>query len=72
MVQKYKKATINPINQKDNNCFQYTVTVALIYVKIGEHPERITKVKAFINKCNWEGINCSSKKMIGKNLRKII
>ena len=26
---KNKKATINPINKKDNECFQYTVTVAL-------------------------------------------
>ena len=29
---KNKKATINPINKKDNKCFQYTVTVALNYV----------------------------------------
>ena len=26
---KNKKATINPINKKDNKCFQYAVTVAL-------------------------------------------
>ena len=26
---KNKKATINPINEKVNKCFQYTVTVAL-------------------------------------------
>ena len=26
---KNKKATINPINKKDNECFQYTITVAL-------------------------------------------
>ena len=25
---KNKKATINPINKKDNKCFQYAVTVA--------------------------------------------
>ena len=28
---KNKKATINPINKKDNKCFQYVVTVALNY-----------------------------------------
>ena len=28
---KNKKATINPINKKDNKCFQYIVTVALNY-----------------------------------------
>ena len=26
---KNKKATINPINKKDNKCFQYALTVAL-------------------------------------------
>ena len=26
-----EKATIKPINKKDNKCFQYTVTVALNY-----------------------------------------
>ena len=34
---KNKKATINPINKKDNKCFQYTVTVAL-------NPEKIRKI----------------------------
>ena len=28
-----KKVTINPINKKDNKCFQYTVAVALSYEK---------------------------------------
>ena len=28
---KHKKAPINPINKKDNKCFQYAVTVALNY-----------------------------------------
>ena len=37
---KYQKAAINPINKKDNKCFQYPVTVALIYEVIGKHPER--------------------------------
>ena len=30
---KNKKATINPINKRDNKCFQYTVTVALMIPK---------------------------------------
>ena len=30
---KNKKATINPINKKDNKCFQYTVIVALNHKK---------------------------------------
>ena len=28
---KHKKPTINPINKKDNKCFQYAVTVTLYY-----------------------------------------
>ena len=47
---KNKKATINPINKKYNKCFQYTVTVALNYEEIKEDPQRITKIKPFINK----------------------
>ena len=31
---KSKKATINPINKKDNKCFQYAVAVALNYEEI--------------------------------------
>ena len=35
---KSKKATINPINKKDNKCFQYAVTVVLNHEDIGKHP----------------------------------
>ena len=31
---KNKKVTINCINKKDNNCFQYAVTVAINYEEI--------------------------------------
>ena len=50
---KNKKAAINSIDKKYNNCLQYDVTVALIYEKVGKNPERITKTETFINKCNW-------------------
>ena len=59
---KNKKATINSINKKYDKYFQYTVTVALNQEKIGGHPERITKIKPFTYKYNWEGINFPSKK----------
>ena len=36
-----KRATINPKN-KDNKCFQYSITVALNHQNIGNHPERIS------------------------------
>ena len=54
-----KKAIINPINKKDNEYFQHTVTVALNQEEIKEGP---TKIKPFINKCKWEGINYPSEK----------
>ena len=46
---KNKKATINPKNI-DDNCFQYALTVALNYQNIKKDPQRISKMKPFINK----------------------
>ena len=59
---KSKKVTINPINKKDNKCFQYSITVAWNYEEIKKDSRRITKIKPFINKYIWEGINFSSHK----------
>ena len=59
---KNKKATIIPINKKYNKCFQYAVTVALNHEEIGKNPEKITKVKPFINKYKWKGIIFPSEK----------
>ena len=50
-----KRATINPKN-KDNKCFQYSITVALNHQNIENHPERISNIKPFINQYIWEGI----------------
>ena len=41
---------MNPLNRKDNKCYQYAVTVALNNEEIGKNPDRITKIKPFINK----------------------
>ena len=60
---KNKKATINPKNNDDKS-FQYALTAALNYEQIKDHPERISKVKPFIDKYNW--------KKTGKNLNQII
>ena len=49
---KNKKATISPINKKDNKCFQYVVTVAFNYEEIKKDPQRITTIKPVINKYN--------------------
>ena len=51
-----KRATINPKN-KDDKCFQYSITVALNHQNIENHPERISNIKPFINQYNWEGID---------------
>ena len=59
---KKKKATINPINKKDNKCFQYAVTVVLDYEEIRKDPQRITKIKPFINKYRFEGIDFPSER----------
>ena len=56
---KNNKATINPKN-KDEKCFQYALTVALNYEQIKDHPERISKIKPFIDKYNWKEIDFSS------------
>ena len=56
---KDKKAIIN---QKNENfkCFQYATTLALNFDKISSHPERVSKVKSFIDNYNWNKINFPS------------
>ena len=36
----WKKASINPINKKDNKCFQCALTVALNHEEIGKNPKK--------------------------------
>ena len=50
-----KRVTINPKN-KDNKCFQNSITVALNHEEIENHPERILNIKPFIDKYNGKGI----------------
>ena len=57
---KNKGVTINPKTTKDNNCFQYAIIAALKYQSIDHHPERISKLKPFINNCNWKDIEFPS------------
>ena len=56
---KDKKSTINPKNN-DEKCFQYAVTLALNLDKIKKDPQRISKIKPFVEKYNWEDINFPS------------
>ena len=55
-----KRVTINTKNTKDNNCFQYAITAALNYQNINCHPERISKIRTFINNYNWKDIEFPS------------
>ena len=55
-----KGVTINTKNTKDNNCFQYAITAALNYQNINCHPERISKLRPFINNYNWKDIEFPS------------
>ena len=53
---KNKKVTINPQN-KDNEYFEYAITVALNHKK---DPQRISKIKFFIDNYNWRDIEFPS------------
>ena len=48
-----KQQYILPV-KRDNEYFQYAVTVALNYEEVENDPQRIRKIKPFINKYNWE------------------
>ena len=68
---KNKKTTINPkIN--DDKCFQYTLTVSLNYEKIEKDPQRISKIKSFIDQYNWKDIDFPSHSKDWKNLSQTI
>ena len=56
---KDKKSIINKKNN-DHKCFQYAVTLALNLDKINDHPERISKIKPFIEEYNWKDIDFPS------------
>ena len=53
---KNKRATINPKNVRDNECFKYEIIAALHRQEIGRDPQRITKFKPFIDNYNWKDI----------------
>ena len=56
---KNKKATINPKNN-DDKCFQYAVAAALNHEQILKNPQRIAKIKPFIDQYNWKEIDFPS------------
>ena len=54
-----KKSTVNPKNNY-HKCFQYAVTLALNLDNIDNHPERISKIKPFIDQYYWKDIDFPS------------
>ena len=50
-----KKATKN-LKNNDDKRFQYAFTVALHYQNIKNNPERVSKIKPFINQYNWKEV----------------
>ena len=67
---KNRKATINPINKKDNKCFQYVVTVPLNYEEIKKDTQRKINLNFFLNNYNWEEIDFPSEKDDWKKIEK--
>ena len=63
---KDKKSIINPKNN-DHKCFQYAVTLALNYDKIDRNPQRISKIRPFIDQYNWKDIEKNWKKFEQNN-----
>ena len=63
---KNKKAAKNPQNN-DDNFFQYALTVALNHQHIANNPERISKIKPFIDQYNRKEINFPSLSKDWKN-----
>ena len=50
---------MNPQNKNYDKFFQYAITADLNYKKNDNPPERISKVKPFINNHNWDDIQFS-------------
>ena len=67
---KNKKATISPINKKDNKCFQYGVTVVLNCDKIGKNSEIIIKIEFLSVTITGKKQIFHEEKMIGKKRKK--
>ena len=55
---KNKKATIKSKN--NDNCFQYALIVTLNYQNIKNNPEKISKIKPFIDLYNWKEVDFPS------------
>ena len=42
------------MKKKKDKCLQFVVTVTLNHEEVKKDPQRVTKIKPFVNKYNWE------------------
>ena len=54
-----QKGTKNP-KHNDDKCFQYALTAALNYEKSLKKPQRISKIKQFIDQYDWKDMDFPS------------
>ena len=45
------------MQNSDDKCFQYSITAVLNRENIGKHPERITRIRPFIDQYEWNDMN---------------
>ena len=50
-----KKAVINPKNE-DEECFKWAVVASLHHEAIEKDPQRVSKLRPFVERYNWEGL----------------
>ena len=56
------------MQNSDDKCFQYSVTAVLNRENIGKHPERITRIRPFIDQCEWNDMNLPTWKPKGRTI----
>ena len=56
-----KRGVLN-LQNNDNKCFQYSVTLSLYHEQIGKNYYRVPTIKPFINNLNWENMNFPQKR----------
>ena len=59
------------LRTREDNCFQNALNDSLDYQTIKINPERISKLKSYINQYNWNDRKLPMEKKTGKSLNKI-
>ena len=54
-----KRAVINPKNESDEECFKWAAVAALHHVEIKSNPERIWKLRRYVDNYDWGGLELS-------------